>query len=152
MVNKRNQLKDISDIEAYFEPIASALTAFSKIHNLLSEKYYHDGPLWSLCFNHPAGGQAKLDVAPESDKYVTIQALWWQDDYHSFTRSTRYTEKQKVIRHPQNVTHFLDEALRSMLRWQPGNWTNVAGGYERIWGRYSQTEFDAMLPNWPIPK
>jgi hypothetical protein len=54
----------------YFLPVSGALTQFANRRNLIIEKYYQEVPMWSLCFSHPNGGQAKLDVIRDSQQTV----------------------------------------------------------------------------------
>jgi hypothetical protein len=39
-----------------------------------------------------------------------------------------------------------------MLSWRPGEWTQIATGYEKSWGPYTEQEFEAMAPRWPVAR
>ncbi len=143
---------EFADYEAYFSPISEALQVFAIKHNLLVEKYYHEAPVWSLCFCHPEGGSAKLDVSRGNDEFVELRPVWWIDEYESFCRNLKWGEKERISRENTVLTKRLNSALRAVLNWNIGEWSDVAKGYEQIWGRYSAEEFEAMSPSWPTPK
>ncbi len=140
------------EYDAYFAPIAAALDTFARTHNLLIQKYYHDTPVWSLCFTHPQGGQARLDIRRDDDTTLRIQTVWWQDDYDAHTRHIRWGEEVTIPRDETVVTTHLQRMLTELLRLPAGNWTQSCPDYEHLWGRMSKEEFEAMVPRWPVPK
>jgi len=140
------------DYEEYFAPISNALETFASSHNLLVQKYHHDAPVWSLCFTHPNGGQAKIDVSNEENGKLTVQGVWWLDDYDDFTRYIMWGEKIEVSRDGQAVSTHLGRLLSELLQMPKNSWTNSYSDYKDIWGKYSKSEFEAMTPEWPKPK
>jgi hypothetical protein len=64
----------LAQLERFFAPLAPAIVDLVERHNLLLEKYYHEAPMWSLEFGHPAGGQARLDVARRKDQRLSVNA------------------------------------------------------------------------------
>jgi hypothetical protein len=137
--------------ESRFSAYAQEFEGFASSHNLLVEKYYHDAPMWSFCFGHPRGGQAKLDVTIDETGSVTLQSVWWIDSYAEFTRSLKWGSRVVVAQEPSAVGKALREGLIEAVSWAPGEWTQIAAGYRPIWGQYSEAEFRAMTPQWPSP-
>jgi len=140
-----------SDLDAYFEPLSLALNAFASERGLLVERYYHESPSWSLCFGHPRGGQAKLDVSAKSEEEVVIQAVWWLDSYTNFTRSLRWGEKQNCARESHVVEAVVSRIFSEALNWQLGTWTQVAEGYKPYWSSFTPEAFAAFANPWPKP-
>jgi hypothetical protein len=145
-------LSDESAIDAYFRPIAATLIQFAQRHNLAHEKYPHGAIMWSLCFAHPRGGHAKIDLMEFSPDQMRIAPVWWIDDFDRFARCLRWGEKSLCPLVPADAERHLGEVLAVILAWSPGDWTQVATGYESSWSRYSRAEFDAMSPRWPLAK
>ena len=140
----------LKEYEEFFEPVAGALTAFSQAHTLLIEKYRHDAPVWSLCFRHPAGGHAKIDVSRANDE-VEAQGVWWIDNYDLFTRNLKWGEKNKVERSADALAAVLATQLKDVLSWKVDQWNQTATGYENSWKPFTKAAFYAMGPHWPIP-
>src|SRR5438128_12672352 len=100
---------------------------------------------FALCFAHPQGGHAKLDVIVPADGAVKLLGSWWIDDYDAFTRSLRHGEVVAVPMTTQRVRKALRRYLGTMLGWLPGHWSQVATEYRDIWTRAWPTKerFDA---------
>ena len=142
-----------AELERFFAPLAPAILGFAERHNLLLEKYYHEAPMWSLEFAHPAGGQARLDVARRKDERLSLSATWWVDDYDTFTRSIRTKDAVAVAASDQALAPELEKLLAEVLAWGPGAWTQVATGYKSIWGKaWTKAEFVKLAEQWPRPK
>jgi hypothetical protein len=107
--------------------------------------------MWSFCFAHPQGGQAKLDLSIDGSGAIILQSVWWVDSYAEFTRSLRWGSRVAVAQEPTAAVDSLRNALFEAVSWAPGEWTQVADGYRPIWGQYSEAEFRAMTPKWPSP-
>lgn len=134
-----------------FAPYAEAFEAFASTHNLHIEKYTHEAPLWSFCFAHPRGGQAKLDLSIDEEGNITLASVWWIDSFAEFTRSLRWGPTTELAGDQEAALTALRDALHIVAAWNPGEWTRVADGYEPIWGQYSEAQFEAMTPQWPTP-
>jgi len=143
---------EFEELERYFRPVASALEEFASNHNLLLERYYHDAPAWSLRFAHPAGGSATVDVTRGSAGSFTVSGTWWLDVYREFTRYLRDTSKVSCPARPDAVISAVGSAFAEVLAWQPGTWSRVARDYRKIWGRFSEAEFESMTANFPKPR
>jgi len=137
--------------DSRFAPYAEGLEAFASTHNLLIERYYHDTPMWSFCFSHPRGGQAKLDLSIDESGAINLQTVWWIDSYSNFTRSLKWGQKVTLPQEPDAAMIALRDALSMVVAWNPGEWTQVADEYKPIWGKYSEAQFRAMTPLWPDP-
>jgi hypothetical protein len=141
------------ELDQFFAPMASHITDFASRHNLLLEKYYHEAPMWSLGFSHPAGGQARLDITRTKDNALSLGASWWLDDYDSFTRSIRTKESNSLESSGEALTGALEKLLREVLGWKRGAWTQVATGYKGIWDKvWTKAEFEKLAEQWPRPK
>lgn len=141
-----------ADLDPLFCPFAETIKNFVVRHNLLIQKYYHDASTWSLLFEHPLGGQAKIDIWIRDPEKLEIQSVRWQDEYSKWTRSLKWGEKQFVLPNPTELSDVLSRTLDTMLRWRPDDWDQVAGDYQQFWSRYSKDEFEAMTPSWPKVK
>lgn len=143
---------DSAAIDAYFKPVADMLRAFAQRHNLANEKYPHGAVMCSLCFAHPSGGHAKLDLTDYSATEVKIAPVWWIDEYRRFARNLRWGDKVICRLEPAELEGVLERQLVLMLSWRPGDWTQVATGYEKSWGPYTEQQFAAMAPRWPVAR
>ena len=143
---------DFAEQERFFSPVASTLEEFASSHNLLVERYYHDAPVWSLRFAHPAGGSATIDVARAAEDSLTISGTWWLDVYTEFTRYLRDTKRVACSKQPAAVTSVLRAAFSEMLDWHPGAWSRVSRDYQAVWGKFSEREFYRMGPHYPQPR
>jgi hypothetical protein len=140
------------DLDEYFTPLSATLNSFVERRGLLLEKYYHESPSWSLCFGHPKGGQAKIDVSAESNEQVCVQAVWWVDDYATFRRSLLWGEKRYQARQPEEVAVAVDRAFSETLSWEVGTWTQVAEGYQPYWSAFTAESFAKFANPWPKPR
>lgn len=121
------------DLSAYFAPLREPLTTFAADHGMILQKYYHDAPTWSLCFGHPNGGQTKIDVTAVSDSEVQIQAIWWCDDYDTFTRSVAWGAKQNASLQEDRVMSTVKQTFQEALLWQDEARTDIVHGYASSW-------------------
>ena len=140
------------DLDVAFKPIVDALVEFSKQHNLLFDKRSHEAPLWCLCFAHPKGGHAKFDLTQEAENSVKIVAVWWLDDYRRFTRNLKRAGAIVCPLDPAELKKTLEWLLMIVLGWQLDDWTQIATGYEKSWSPYTQEQFEAMAPRWPVAR
>lgn len=145
--------KIIADYEAFFSPISELFVAFAKNNNLVVQKYYHDAPCWSLCFSHSSGGVGRIDLKRKSESILGISGIWWVDDYDSFTRRIKHTNKVECEPTPLAVEPHLRAALKSVLCFTPGDWSLVATGYERFWRKtWTKDQFDKLNSQFPLPR
>lgn len=135
--------------ESRFSKYGEQLTAFSQKHNLLISKYYHGVPSWSFCFEHPKGGQSKLELIISEYDEIKLSSIWWVDNHKKFTRSLKWRKVQNIEKTSTAITEAMEQQLADVLNWVPGRWTQVVNDYKNIWGRYSEAEFNAMTPVWP---
>lgn len=136
----------------FFWPLAETLTKFAEDHNLLVEKYYHDVPMWSLCFNHPKGGQAKIDITKVGVDRIEISSAWWLDEYEKSCRSLKRGKKAKLKMSPGALKAGLAKTLKEILAWERGDWTTVATGYESAWSGVTKGQLESWASKWPTPK
>lgn len=139
------------DLESYFASIAKTLTAFASTHGLAVQKYYHDAPAWSLCFGHPLGGQAKIEISAVSEANVQVSAVWWQDDYNTFTRSLHWGPRVEVHKSPEPLASAIENAFVEALGWPLDSWNQVASGYQSSWSAIGAERFPQFANPWPVP-
>jgi hypothetical protein len=143
-----------ADYDHYFLPVSDVLAEFANTHNLLIEKYYKEVPMWSLCFSHPCGGHAKLDVIRASEDTVRIMGSWWVDDYAAFSRSLKRGELVNAPLSNEPLLEHLERYLQTVLAWTNGQWSQVYASYRGIWDQTWKTKerFDAAQLRWPKPR
>jgi hypothetical protein len=141
---------DLSEQEAWFAPLSQVIGDVARKHNLLLEKYYHEGPSWTLRFNHPQGGQGSVAVS-NGGAVAKIGSVWHLDDYDRFTRFLHWRQPRDVPKEPDSVRRELEFEFSTLLTVPLGQWNQVASGYERVWGQFSKTAFLAMAPKYPDP-
>ncbi len=135
-----------------FYPYFETIKEFVIRHNLLIHKYYHDGEAWSLLFQHPNGGQAKIDIWIRNENEIEIQTFWWRDEYSKWTRFLKWGDKQLIAPDAQILSQALSTSLREVLDWKPDEWTTIANDCQELWSPYTKEEFEAMTPKWPLVK
>jgi hypothetical protein len=144
--------EDSAAIDAYFKPIAATLLEFAQRHNLAHEKYPHGAIMWSLCFAHPQGGHAKIDLMEYAADQMKIASVWWIDDFRRFERRLKWGDKVLCPLDAGEAVRILDQVFMTILSWRPGEWTQIATGYEQSWGGYTREQFESMLPRWPLAR
>ncbi len=142
---------DLIRVERYFSPISTCIENFSKRHNLFVDKYYHESESWDLRFAHPKGGNASINIGSLSNREVSVSSSWYVDNYDSFTRSLHRRGIRPIAMDPNELRKALREELLAILAVEFGKWTEVAGGYEAHWSRYTKEEFEALPPHYPQP-
>lgn len=139
--------------DAFFPPIADEIAAFAERHNLIIEKYCHDAPSWSLAFSHTNGGAAKIDLMMRSESSLTVDGIWWIDDYDASTRSIKRTDRIECERIPSVVAELIESTFKSLLSFQPEEWSQVATGYENFWKKtWTKEQFERLKDRYPAPK
>jgi hypothetical protein len=142
---------DVAAEEAWFAPMAESLHSFAKRHNLLIERYYHDGRCWTFRFNHPRGGQASIDAYHYRGDAAGVGSSWHLDDYDRFTRYIYWRKPRDLSKAEPDLSRELDAELAAILAVPFGSWNQVADGYGPIWGQYSKEQFLKMTPVYPDP-
>jgi hypothetical protein len=140
-----------ADLESLFSDIAPVLEEIAARRNLLIEKYQHEQPIWCLCFNHPKGGQAKVDIHRNDPAAVSVIGNRWLDDYDDAVRYLRWGEMEKLTVLGADLGVHIERVLDCVLNWASDDWSQKAEGYGPIWHRYSKTEFLRLAPSWPDP-
>jgi hypothetical protein len=144
----------LPELNLFFSRIEPTITAMAKDHNLEISKYYHEGSSWDLCFSHPKGGAAKIQIVKEDNinDRAAIFGCWWLDDYDSFSRSIKNLNKHIVSVAPEQLRQVLEESLTEILSWELGEWTSVHSDYQVIWGKNTKQDFERMGPKYSYPK
>lgn len=60
------------DVAARFNDYSLVLKAFEKKHNLLTEKFLHDGEAWFFKYRRKDKGYCQIQVLITSDKKITL--------------------------------------------------------------------------------
>lgn len=150
--NNPNYQNILAEYDVFFAPICDVLTNFSKKHNLLIQKYYHDAPMWSLCFRHPLGGQARIDASRSKDFKLTLSGVWWVDDFDKFTRSIKNTSPISCELREEEIEGNLSLVFKTILLFRHQDWSQVATGYKGIWdATWTKEQFEKLEDNWPFP-
>jgi hypothetical protein len=144
--------QELPALEAFFAPMADALIEFGSRHNLLLTRYYHQFPWWSFSFRHPRGGVGCVSVMKESEDSIKVYSNWWIDDFDLFTRSARKDETPTIDVKSPDLGDVLTERLKAILSWEPGDWTEVHTGYERIWKHVDRKQREREVEQYPIPE
>lgn len=105
-------------LEAFFARISPVLETFAVEHNLLIEKYYHDGPVWTFKFKHPVDGMGQIEVEKVNDNNVLIRKSWSIDDYETSTRFLKYLHGNNIGLEHAELREALERALCEILHWK----------------------------------
>jgi hypothetical protein len=144
--------KEWRGVETFFEKLSQTLNQFATRFNLVIDKYYHNAAHWTFRFAHPLGGDGHIQVMKAGTESVWLALGWYKDDYDSFTRSVKYETWKDIPLNPIQLFGSLEKALKTILSWKLGEWTEVVGGYEYPWGQHSKQEWERMHPKYPIPR
>ena len=142
-------------LDAFFKPVALVMEKFAEQHNLRLSKYYHQFPTWDFTFKHPKNGVGKIEVDKDSDTTLGVYACWWFDDYDSFTRHIKKSEKKTVQLNPSDLENLLASAFRLVLGWQFGTWDekHTSETYRTGWKQFSKEQFQKEnVELYPIPR
>ena len=140
-------------LEKFFEKISKVLSEFANSHNLMIEKYYHQGPGWSLMFRHPKGGRAQIEVGKSSDDSVVVSPSWWIDDYENATRWWKYLEGEKSSLDHNALRTILEDMFKLIISWNKGDLKAYKSKYYNNWKKhYSKEEFKRQEEKYPTPK
>jgi hypothetical protein len=129
-----------------FASIAGGLEEFAARRGMVIERYVKDGPVWTLGFGHPLGGQAKLDVAATGDGRFRIDCYWWVDVWPDWIRKSR----QGIPRLCQSseVEQTLRDQLEVILNWDRKGFS-VSSPLFKIPG-CSEEEFERFCNPWGL--
>lgn len=116
--NPNFETEELPLLEAFFARISPVLESFSNTHNLLVEKYYHEGPSWSFLFKHPLGGSGQIEVEKTEDDCILLRKSWSIDDYESSTRFLKYPPGNKMGLDHTELHQSLEDALQDILQWK----------------------------------
>ena len=139
-------------LEAFFAPFANTCEQFAERHNVKIERYYHEFPVWSFLFRHPAGGIGKIDLVRKTDNTINLYRYWWCDDYDAATRSIKNEETQPILVTDANVDEMLETSLSAILNWKYGDWDGVYDGYESWHKHWTKKQFMALDNDYPTLK
>ena len=138
-----------SELDDLFADIAPALDGIASRRNLLIEKYHHEQPVWCLCFEHPSGGQAKIEVHLNDPTVALVTSNRWLDDYDAAVRYIRWGEMQKFALPDDALSSRIEGILDGVLAWNKDDWSQKAEGFQPFWHRRSKAEFLRLSPHWP---
>jgi hypothetical protein len=123
-----NPAFNLAEQETCFAPLAQAIGGVAGKHNLLLEKYYHEGASWDLRFNHPRGGQASVTIYSCAGGFRVVSGrLRFVFTVYSFTPSASDSkairfcppgDQDRVHGHPRVARRAVDsdrEGLRTNL-------------------------------------
>ena len=145
-------VKEYPKLEAFFSKISPILEGFANKHNLLIEKYYHQGPNWDFRFRHPKGGLAYVSVRRVNDQHIAIDGVWWVDDYDRYTRSIKHQQgPQFTLEKPVLLTE-LNNMFSTVLSWRQEDLTPFKSVYYKEWKlHWTKEQFQKELEKYPVP-
>ena len=143
---------ELPQLEAFFCKISDILEEFAATHNLMIEKYYHQGQDWTFRFRHPKGGLGGLTVK-KSDEVdsVWIGGFWWIDDYDKCTRSSKHTDMKRSSIREKELRAFLVRMLHSILSWQKEDLWLLKSKYDDWHKSSTKEQFERRLEQYPTP-
>jgi hypothetical protein len=149
--NPRFEQEELPLLESFFARIASVLEDFAGSHNLLIEKYYHDGPAWSFKFKHPVAGIGQIEVEKSDKDSILLRGSWWIDDYDTSTRFMKYPSAKKIGVEHNELRNALENALAEILQWRREELTPFSPPHP--WSKgFSRDEFNKQYERFPEPK
>jgi hypothetical protein len=143
---------NLRECEDFFAPLAGTIERFASAKNLALARYDHESPSWDLNFAHPIGGFGRISLTRTSEAALQLSALVWKDDYHRFARYIRTLPARTVDQDPASLLRELSSTLAEVLTWPFDNTFKMHTGYEPHWGRFSEREFLASQPAFPVPR
>jgi len=145
---------ELPKLEAFFGKISNVLEDFAKTHNLLIDKYYHQGSHWTMRLKHPLGGVGHIEISKLDDDHVWISPFWCLDDYDKYTVFSKEGEKKKCHIEKEPLQDMLDEMLRLVLFWPKEDLRGKPDPtYKRFWHeQWTKEEFEKQDEQYPIPK
>ena len=118
--------KELPTLERFFARLAPAITRFAERHSLRIQRYYHDLPSWQLCFDHPAGGSAYVELRRVDDDTFRVHSVWWLDDRPNRKRRSRFSTGHDYPVSASDIDRVLGEAYDAVRAWKQGEWTLVS--------------------------
>lgn len=145
--------KEFPKIQTFFNKISNVLEQFASSHNLMVEKYYHEGASWTFRFRHPRGGQAGIQLLKLSseEEIVGIGTAWQIADYDACTLYSKHTEIEKCSLEESVLLEALTRHLKLVLSWQKEDLTSAGGKYEE-WKKHPREKIEGDVLKYPIPK
>jgi hypothetical protein len=138
-------------LDAFFGQIADMLEEFATNHNLLIDKYYHQGDDWTFRFRHPQGGSAAIQVNRHESDGVMIGAAWQIADYDSGTLLSRHTDMVKCTIEESRLRDMLRETLLTILGWKKKDLEPNKHKFTE-WKEISKADFERRPRTYPFPK
>jgi hypothetical protein len=146
--------KDLPVLEAFFSKIADVLERFAQSHNLLIDKYYHQGPDWDLLFRHPENGVGQIIVRMFGEEKVKIYPAWWIDNYDVNRRDSKHEEGISCSIKHEELHAMLENLFRKIVSWRKEDLIKGAPHPSFLDWRKEMTkeEFEKQDDRYPIPK
>ena len=110
-----NPAFNLAEQETWFAPLAQAIGEVADKHNLLLDKYYHEGASWDLRFNHPRGGQASVTIY-NGGAAAQVGSVWYLDDYDLSTRFIHSRPLRQIPKQSDSVRQELEIEVRGHPR------------------------------------
>lgn len=151
MPNGGNPSFNLQEQETWFAPLAETISDFARARDLTLDKYYHESAGWDLRFKHPSGGEGSVTVY-NGGAVARIGAVWYLDDYDQSTRFIHSRPPRALAKTPEDVHRELIAELAAILAVPVGQWTQIAKGYQAIWGRYTKAQFESMHGRYSYPR
>ena len=142
----------LREAKKFFRRIARMLHSFAAEHNLLIEKYYHDGPSWDFIFQHPLGGFACINVEMVDEEHINMCAAWQFTDFKRGEYYDKHTEQAKFPIDNEVLLTELTDMLGQVLSWESDDLELIARRDPGVQERITEDEFQELIQRYPIPK
>jgi hypothetical protein len=144
--------KELPKLEEFFSKIASVLEEFARAHNLMIERYYHQGSAWTFMFQNSKGGNGQIEVEKSGHDSVLIRRSWYIDDYDNNTRWLKYPLGKKYSLEHRILREVLEESLKQIFSWNKEDLEPHKNKYY-TWSKiFSKAEFEQQQAKYPVPK
>ena len=145
-------VNELPKLEEFFHKISHVLEDFAKVHNLLIDKYYHQGSDWTFRFKHSRGGTGLIEVKKFDDEHVLVGACWQLCDYDTCTLFSMRSDQKKLPLDCEALKRFLYDTLAKVLAWKRSELVPGKKGEYHWWKDVSKEEFERENEKYPLPK
>ncbi len=143
-------IEKFHEVEKFFSKIEAILENFAEEHNLLIEKYYHQGEDWSFLFKHSQGGIGKIQAQKKGENKVVLYPLWWIDDFAENRRDHINGEPVVLTLNKLELQQELQKMLVLILSWRKEDLT-IGASDDLCKMGFSRKDFERQQAKYPTP-
>lgn len=138
-------------VEDFFDPLEDTIDEFCVSHNLMLTNHDHDGPIRSLTFSHPMGGNAGFQLSNTGRHLILAIGSWWEDDFDNLVQHHYQTEFINIPKEPSLLTGQLELLLAFILNLNTDNCQRDERDFSETWGKMSREQFETTRKQYPDP-